>query len=47
MQFDLMYYLHMSINDYENNDTKDNAWLHSRLHQQKEDEIKARKKNGR
>jgi len=45
MQFDLMYYLRMSIVDYECNDARDNTWLHSRLRKQKEDEIKARKKN--
>jgi hypothetical protein len=44
MQFDLQYYLHMSISDYDNNDIKDNEWLHSKLYEQKEDEAKAREK---
>ena len=45
MQFDLMYYLHMTIQDYDNNDAKDNTWLHSRLAQQKTEEIKAANKH--
>lgn len=43
MQFDLMYYLHMTIADFDNNDSKDNMWLHARLIQQKNEEIKAQK----
>ena len=43
MQFDLMYYLHMSIADFDNNDAKDNSWLHARLVKQKYDEHKAQK----
>jgi hypothetical protein len=42
MQFDLIYYLNMTILDYDNNDILDNSWLHSRLVKQKKDEIKAR-----
>ena len=38
-----MYHLNMSVVDFDNNDTKDNTWLHSRLVKQKEDEIKAKK----
>ena len=40
LQFRLMYYLHMSITDFDNNDIKDNEWLHTRLIKQKEDENK-------
>jgi len=40
MQFSLMYYLHMGINDFNNNDTKENDWLFSRLIKEKEDENK-------
>jgi len=43
MQFDLMYYLHMNISDFDSNDIKDNHWLHSRLRKQKKDEIDANK----
>ena len=43
MQFDLMYYLHMNISDFDSNDAKDNGWLHSRLVKQKKDEIEANK----
>lgn len=38
-----MYHLKMSISDFDNNDIRDNVWLHSRLAKQKEDEIKAKK----
>ena len=43
-QFDLMYYLHMNIADYNENDARDNSWLHSRLCKQKQDEVEAKKK---
>ena len=43
VQFDLMYHLEMSITDYDRNDIKDNAWMHARLIQQKNEEIKAQK----
>lgn len=45
MQFSLMYYLHISIADFDANDMRDNEWLHSRLIKQKLDEEEARKKN--
>ena len=44
MQFSLMYYLHITITDFDNNDMRDNEWLHSRLIKQKLDEDEARKK---
>ena len=47
MQFDLMYYLHMSIADFNENDARDNEWLHSRLVKQKNEEIEAKRKHGR
>jgi len=43
MQFDLLYYLNMTIHDYDNNDVRDNNWIHSRLVLQKKEEQKARK----
>jgi len=43
MQFDLLYYLSMTIQDYDNNDVRDNNWIHSRLVLQKKEEMKARK----
>lgn len=46
MQFDLLYYLNMTIQDYDNNDVRDNNWIHSRLVQQKRNEMKARKEAG-
>ena len=45
MQFDLQYHLHMSVEDYNNNDIRDNNWIHSRLVRQKQDENEQRKKN--
>ena len=45
-QFDLLYYLSMTIEDYDNNDVKDNNWIHSRLVLQKKNEAKARKEAG-
>ena len=45
MQFDLQYYLHMSIDDFDNNDVGDNRWLHSRLVKQKQDENESRNKS--
>jgi hypothetical protein len=42
MQFDLQYYLHMSIADFDNNDMKDNEWLHGRLCNQKQEELEAK-----
>ena len=44
MQFNLLYHLHMSITDFDNNDAKDNEWFNSRLIKQKEDEIEAKRK---
>jgi len=41
MQFDLLYYLNMTIQDYDNNDARDNDWIHNRLILQKREEIKA------
>ena len=41
-QFDLLYYLNMTIADYDENDIKDNSWIHSRLVLQKKNEAKAR-----
>lgn len=41
-----MYYLNMTIADYDNNDVRDNSWLHSRLVLQKRNELKARKEAG-
>jgi hypothetical protein len=48
MQFNLMYYLHISVTDFDNNDSRDNEWLYSRLVKQKKDEQDAMKgsKNG-
>lgn len=46
-QFDLMYYLRMSVQDYDNNDIRDNKWLHSRLILQKKKEKEARENAGR
>lgn len=45
-QFDLLYYLNMTILDYDNNDIRDNNWIHSRLVLQKKEEMKARKEAG-
>jgi len=45
-QFDLLYYLSMTIEDYDNNDIRDNSWIHSRLVLQKKNEAKARKEAG-
>jgi hypothetical protein len=49
MQFNLMYYLNITIADFDNNDIRDNEWLYSRLAKQKKDEQEAMKdkKNGR
>ena len=44
MQFNLMYYLHMSVVDFDENDMRDNEWLHSRLIKQKRDEEESKKK---
>ena len=44
MQFDLMYYLYMSVSDFDESDMRDNEWLHSRLVKQKKDEEEANKK---
>ena len=44
-QFNLLYYLHMSISDFDNNDAKDNEYLFSRLCKQKNEEIETRKGN--
>ena len=46
MQFDLQYYLHMSISDFDNNDVGDNRWIHSKLYERKKEENELRKKNG-
>ena len=43
-QFDLMYYLRMSVSDYDENDSRDNSWIHSRLRKQKQEEMEAKKK---
>jgi hypothetical protein len=43
MQFDLLYYLNMTIQDYDNNDVRDNNWIHSRLVLQKKEEMRAHK----
>lgn len=45
-QFDLLYYLSMTISDYDDNDARDNAWIHSRLVLQKKNEMKAKKNAG-
>jgi hypothetical protein len=45
MQFDLQYYLHMSVKDFDENEARDNRWIHGRLVKQKQDENEARKKN--
>ena len=45
MQFNLLYYLHMSITDFDNNDAKDNDWILSKLISEKNKEIEARKGN--
>jgi hypothetical protein len=45
-QFDLMYYLHMTVQDYDNNDIRDNSWTHSRLILQKKNEMKAKEAGG-
>jgi len=45
MQFNLMYYVHMTVADFNENDMRDNEWLHSRLVKQKKDEEEARKGN--
>lgn len=39
-----MYYLHMPVSDFDENDMADNEWLHSRLIKQKKDEEEAMKK---
>ena len=44
MQFNLMYYLHMPISDFDNNDMRDNEWLYSRLVKQRKDEEETKKK---
>ena len=44
-QFNLLYYLHLTISDFDENDAKDNDWLYSRLIKIKNDEIAARKGN--
>ena len=43
IQFDLLYHLNMTIADYDENDIRDNSWIHSRLVLQKKNEAKARK----
>ena len=44
MQFVLLYYLHMSISDYNHNDIRDNEWIYGRFVQQRKEEIEAKKK---
>ena len=44
IQFDLQYYLHMSIADYNDNDIKDNDWLHAKLYERKKEENELRNK---
>jgi len=44
MQFNLMYYLRMSISDFDNQDVSDLEWLYSRLIKQKKNEIEEKKK---
>ena len=46
VQFNLLYHLHMSIQDFDENDIKDNEWLYGRTLKQKEDEIEAKRKHG-
>lgn len=46
MQFNLMYYLHMSTVDFDENDMRDNEWLHSRLVKQRKDEEELKKGKG-
>lgn len=41
-QFNLQYYLHMSVVDYEGNDIRDNKWMVDRLYKQKKEEREAR-----
>ena len=43
IQFDLLYHLNMTIADYDENDIRDNSWIHSRLVLQKKNEAKARR----
>ena len=38
-----MYYLYMSVSDFDESDMRDNEWLHSRLVKQKKDEEEAKK----
>jgi len=34
----------MSVSDYDENDSRDNSWIHSRLRKQKQEEMEAKKK---
>ena len=43
-QFNLQYYLHMSISDYDNNSISDNKWLYGKLIERKKDENELRNK---
>ena len=43
-QFNLLYYLKMSVADFDNMDLRDIDWMYSRLCKQLDDEDKARKK---
>ena len=48
-QFNLQYYLNMSVKDYDENDVGDNRWLYSRLVDQKKKEneaLKGKQPNG-
>ena len=38
IQFNLLYYLHLSISDFDNTDLKDLDWMYNRLVKQKRDE---------
>ena len=43
-QFNLLYYLKMSITDFNNMDLRDISWMYSRLGKQIKDENEKRKK---
>ena len=43
-QFNLLYYLKMSITDFDNMDLRDISWMYSRLGKQIKDENEKRKK---
>jgi len=45
-QFRLLYYLKMSVSDFDNMDIRDIDWMYSRLNKQKEDEKKAKSNVG-